>query len=968
MLTKQKLKSDFAKDWKKQYEVELFAEKGFTRKTCPKCGKNFWTLDGERELCGDPPCETYGFINNTITCGKWDYIETWRMFEKFFKKDGHTSIPRYPVVDRWRPDLFFTMASIQDFQRIEKGNMVFQYPANPLIVPQVCLRFNDIPNVGVTGRHLTSFIMSGQHAFNKPGEGYFKDRCIDLNFKFLNSVMGIPETELTYIEDVWAMPDFSAFGPNLETMSRGLELVNSVFMQFQAIGTGANYKELPMRVIDVGWGHERLVWFSNGTPASYDCLFGPVTERMKKGSGIEIDPGVFDKYSVMAGNLDLDSVSDIESAKRNIANQIGVSAEELKKIVEPMQALYAVADHTRSLLFAIADGGIPSNVGGGYNLRIILRRALGFINEYDFDFSLTDIAEQHTRYLKPMFPELSASIDDMEKIIGIEAERYEKTRVSAHKVVLKELSKTSHFSDDHLAKLYESQGITPELVEEVASEAGMDVEVPGDFYVRLTDKHQFAKKEEEKIGVDVSGIQKTEILYYDNPEMLEFDAKVLNVIDGWAILDMTLFYAEGGGQASDIGTLGGANVTDVQRIGDVVLHKVDKPIAGAQMSDGHSAPRSDSHIRGAVHGKIDPDRRTILSQMHTGIHIINAAARQVLGKHVWQNSAAKTPEKARIDITHYSAITGQEEKAIEKRANEIVKENHPVRSFFMGRGQAEEKYGFTIYQGGGPAGSSLRIIEIPGIDVEACGGTHVKTTGEVGEIRIMKTERIQDGAVRIEIVTGAQVAAFKDKNRTIFEESAKVLGSELEYSEDDLKRAADVFSVPAEQLTGTIGRFCKEYETCRRLIGESGTKFEPGEGEEKTLALSCRILFDKWKGARKEAERVRSNAGENLLSDLGEKFKSSPTVKEITRDMTIKAMTDLANKITEPDGRLLVLVNVAGEKVNVVVASSDKNKNAGEITKELCGKLGGGGGGSPKLGMGGGLADGAEKVLNGLEV
>ncbi len=166
----------------------------------------------------------------------------------------------------------------------------------------------------------------------------------------------------------------------------------------------------------------------------------------------------------------------------------------------------------------------------------------------------------------------------------------------------------------------------------------------------------------------------------------------------------------------------------------------------------------------------------------------------------------------------------------------------------MGRGQAEEKYGFTIYQGGGPAGSSLRIIEIPGIDVEACGGTHVKTTGEVGEIRIMKTERIQDGAVRIEIVTGAQVAAFKDKNRTIFEESAKVLGSELEYSEDDLKRAADVFSVPAEQLTGTIGRFCKEYETCRRLIGESGTKFELGGARRRRLHCPARYCSTSGKG------------------------------------------------------------------------------------------------------------------------
>ncbi|RLJ06455.1 MAG: alanine--tRNA ligase, partial [Candidatus Aenigmatarchaeota archaeon] len=231
MLTKEGLKKEFEKNWKKHYEVELFREKGFIRKKCPNCGKNFWTLDPDRKLCGDPPCENYGFIGKTITKGKWDYIETWKQFEKFFVKEGHTSIPRYPVIDRWRPDLFFTIASIQDFQRLDQGNMVFEYPANPLVVPQVCLRFNDISNVGVTGRHHTSFIMSGQHAFGYPKEGYFKDRCMELNFGFLHRVMGIPETEITYIEDLWTMPDFSAFGPSIEAFSKGLELVNHVFMQ-----------------------------------------------------------------------------------------------------------------------------------------------------------------------------------------------------------------------------------------------------------------------------------------------------------------------------------------------------------------------------------------------------------------------------------------------------------------------------------------------------------------------------------------------------------------------------------------------------------------------------------------------------------------------------------------------------------------------------------------------------------------
>jgi alanyl-tRNA synthetase len=315
MLSKELLKKEFSKNWQEYYEVELFKREGYERKTCKGCGRPFWTCDSERELCSDSPCTDYGFINNTITKGKWDYVKTWKLFEKFFEKNGHSSIPRYPVVDRWRPDLYFTIASIQDFQRLDNGNMNFVYPANPLVVPQVCLRFPDIQNVGVTGRHLTSFVMSGQHTFGHPDQknSYFKDKCIDLNFGFLHGEMGIPKEELVYQEDIWAMPDFSAFGPCMETFSQGLELVNSVFMQYQKSGDW--FKELDMKVIDVGWGHERLVWFSNGTPASYDSLFGPVTDKLKKKAQLKTDEKLFDRYSKIAGSLDLGEVKDITLAK-----------------------------------------------------------------------------------------------------------------------------------------------------------------------------------------------------------------------------------------------------------------------------------------------------------------------------------------------------------------------------------------------------------------------------------------------------------------------------------------------------------------------------------------------------------------------------------------------------------------------------------------------------------------------------
>ena len=273
------------------------------------------------------------------------------------------------------------MASIQDFQRIDQGNMVFEYPAKSLIVPQMCLRFNDIPNVGVTGRHHTSFIMSGQHSFG----GYWKDRCIELNFRFLTEVMGVPDTELTYKEDLWTMPDFSAFGPCIETFSKGLELVNSVFMQFTRKGN--SYRELPLKVIDVGWGHERLCWFSQGTPTGYDAVFEPVISFMKKQIGLQ-DNEILKKYARLAGNLNFDEALDLKKARQGIARSLGLTAKELHDLIEPMQSLYAIADHTKTLLFAASDGGIPSNTGGGYNLRVLLRRALSFTGSPEYTRSL----------------------------------------------------------------------------------------------------------------------------------------------------------------------------------------------------------------------------------------------------------------------------------------------------------------------------------------------------------------------------------------------------------------------------------------------------------------------------------------------------------------------------------------------------------------------------------------------------
>jgi alanyl-tRNA synthetase len=955
MFTKESLKKDFAKNWKRHYQVEIFKEKGFVRTSCPKCGKNFWTLDAERTVCGDPPCENYGFIGKPITKVKWDYIQTWKEFESFFRKNGHASIPRYPVIDRWRPDLFFTIASIQDFQRIDQGNMVWEYPADPLVVPQVCLRFPDIPNIGVTGRHHSSFIMSGQHAFGS----YWKDRCIQLNFEFLTKAMGIPEKELTYTEDIWTMPDFSGFGPCIETFSRGLELVNSVFTEFTKKGN--SYADLPLKVIDVGWGHERLVWFSNGTHTGYDAVFGPVIKWMKERTGLK-ESELFDRYSVLAGSLDFDEIKDSRKAREELAKKLGVGVKELNEVIEPMQALYAIADHAKTLLFAITDGGIPSNVGGGYNLRVLLRRSLSFIKEFGFDFTMDEIAELHAKHLKPLFPELREGLPTLSKILEVEKNRYEKTLEKATQLIQKE-ARRGRIDDQTMVRLYTSNGITPELIEKVAKSENLEISIPEDFYSLLTAQHMTGKKEEdEELRIDVTGLKKTETVFYENPYRVEFRARVLKAVKAkqgtWLVLDKTCFYPEGGGQPGDRGFLKYAGkkieVTDTQKIGEVVLHEISGTIKPGT----------------ALEGEIEWDRRYQLMKMHTATHVLGGSCRHVLGKHIWQAGAKKGVESSRLDLTHYQPFTQEEIERIERTANEIVKKGLKVNTQFMPRSEAESKYGFVLYQGGASPGKSVRVVNISGgFDAEACAGTHVQATGEIETIKIIRTDRIQDGINRIEFTCGKKASAFEKSQEALFQEVLEKIRT-IDVLKDsdakpadlrrDIQSAAEIFSVDAASLSKTVERFDREIREnqdeinrLRERIGEKKIYLWQEDGIKpilakpgKTLPELCGTVFSIWKEQSKILERLRQELAKAESKKLMEKAVGNRISEIIPAER--KTLIEIANEITSAKpGLTVILANQAGE-----IVCMSRSENAGALAKEICKKAGGSGGGNGRMGQG----------------
>ena len=454
-MDKKEILSKFSTDPDRYYKVKLFEDVGFERKSCKKCKRFYWTLDQSRINCPDHSSDTYSFIGNPPTNKRFDYTQAWKEVESFFVKNNHTSVNRYPVVCRWRDDLYFTIASIVDFQRVMGSKVIFEFPANPLIVPQTCLRFKDLENVGITGRHFSSFCMIGQHSIPN-NNGYWKDECVSLDFGLLTKQFGIDKNEIVFVEDVWE--GGGSFGSSLEYFVQGLELGNAVFTEFQ--GNLSNYKTLDQRIIDMGAGLERFAWITMGTPTAYDCCFGPITKNLIQQMGIETDSNILVPYfTEIAKNFEL--YEDLTLVRKNAIKNSGLSDEQIRKIVTPLEGIYLIIDHVRTLIFAISDGALPSNVGGGYNLRIMLRRIISTMNRLSLQFDINEIIDAQIDYLKDTYPELEKTRNDVKEIIRIESERYDNSKQRMQKIATN-LNKDPTVDD--LIRLYESDGVTPDYL------------------------------------------------------------------------------------------------------------------------------------------------------------------------------------------------------------------------------------------------------------------------------------------------------------------------------------------------------------------------------------------------------------------------------------------------------------------------------------------------------------------------
>ena len=734
------------------FEVELFKEKGFVRKRCKKCGEYFWTLNSGQEYCGDPPCSEYSFINNPIpTYSSMDDIR--EAFLTFFERHGHIRIKRYPVVARWRDDVYLVGASIYDFQPWVTNGIVSP-PANPLTISQPCIRLTDIDNVGKTGRHLTFFEMMAHHAFNIGEMIYWNNETVEFSFNLLTKVYKIPEEELIYKEGMWRGGGNA--GEDFEVLVRGLEVATLVFMHYKTVDN----KNIPMKnkIVDTGYGLERIFWLMTGTPTIYDAIFKEEIYWLTKNFSIispnrELFNFYFRKMSVE---------NDAISVEKRVSNILGLDQNYVRRMLSLYEAIYTVLDHSRTLIFMLGDGIVPSNAGAGYLARLLIRRSLRYLQKISPDIELVDVVDRIYSSIQNFFPEYKEKMNIILEIIEFEKKKYLSMIKQSYNVIEKimrdyQKKNLKVFSIEELRKIYESRGIPPEIVRKIGEKFNINVIIPRDFYSKLAEVHDRGESKIFKAGGSMTELLKekgkipeTQKLYYLYPYKSMFRARVLKVIDDKKIiLDKTLFYPEGGGQPSDKGFLlhnsEKYNVIDVKKIGNIIVHICDRP--GLNVGD-------------EVEGHIDMELRRRLMQAHTATHIILGAAKRVLGYHIWQAGAQKGVERSRLDITHFRNISDEEREKIELISNRIVMENRKVNIYYMSRNDAERKYGFELYQGGVVPERVLRIVEIEGWDAEACGGLHVSRTGEIGLIKIVHIKRIQDGVERIFFKVGSSAIKY----------------------------------------------------------------------------------------------------------------------------------------------------------------------------------------------------------------
>ncbi|MDD1719221.1 MAG: alanine--tRNA ligase, partial [Methanoregulaceae archaeon] len=594
-----------------------------------------------------------------------------------------------------------------------------------------------------------------------------------------------------------------------------------------------------------------------------------------------------------AGLMDI-SGTNLFQLRSKVAQAIDVPIEKLDRMITPIEKVYAIVDHTRCLAYMLGDCIVPSNVREGYLARLVLRRTLRMMNDLGVKEGIGNLIEEQMRIIGNRTFEQDPVI--IRSIVDREVEKYGSTLTRGTKIVQKIArsykSKTQRVPLKEVITLYDSHGIPPEMTREIAMKEGAVVDLPDNFYSLIADMHSASGTVEAadpyvKYQARIKGLPATRRLYYEQPCATEFEGMVIDSFDGYVVMDQTLFYPEGGGQPADTGMLITAEsmvrVEEVAKIGEVILHQVS----------GGVLKRGDR-----IKGIIDEERRWSLMRHHTATHLLLRASKEVLGAHIHQAGAQKGPESSRIDIRHYTHITPDELHRIEIAANRMVMADCPVAVTHMDRVAAEQEHGFSLYQGGVPPGRNLRIVSVAG-DVEACAGTHCESTGEIGTIKIIRVEHIQDGIERIEFSAGLAAIEYIHRLDRMVSDSAGVL------------------SVQPENMTATVTRF-----------------------------------FSEWKDRGKEIERLSERLVALEIAQIQPESIGGVPVVVKRIDLPPGDLSTIAHHVSSNGGVALIAGGI--DRANVVISSGNDAVNAGEIIGQICTLLGGKGGGGKATARGGG--------------
>tara|TARA_B100000029_G_scaffold137019_1_gene131744 strand:+ start:552 stop:3440 length:2889 start_codon:yes stop_codon:yes gene_type:complete len=941
-----------------QTNIPFWEESGHDVRICSVTGLRFWSRDPERTTSGDTVEDSYTFIGNPIIDGfpmrgKALKDAMREAFLGFFEQRGHQRIAPYPVLARWRDDIHLTIASIADFQpHVTNGTV--PPPANPLGISQPCIRLTDVAAVGRSGRHLTTFEMMAHHAFNRPEDGeviYWIDQCVRYCDDMLVNTFGITPEEITYIENPWSGGGNA--GPALEVIVGGLELATLVFMNLEEHEDGdieikgLRYREMPLQIIDTGYGLERFCWAAAGTPTIYEAIYPESVDwlkelagfdRMVAGLGLGVDTdALLTELSQLAGILNIDVGTDVGSLYQRLVERLAdggveISVVDLKRVTEPLSSIYAIPDHMHAVCNMLGDGLVPSNAKAGYLARMMARRVCRMKDELGLTVSLAELGAHHV----DTHLDIDGFVQTREGILTIlaleEARYHEMLRKgeAAVQTALREVAKdAAEAPDETLFRLAEERGLNPDMVVSIAHRLGwsnMSVRVgfAADMAARNAERTKAAAKGKAAGTLfATTGHPATARDYYADTSKTTFQANVLDcsaltpdTISALnlssevtaqpthaVILDRTLFYPEGGGQLGDQGTIGNATVADTRVENGVIVH-----LTTGELPTGPTS------------GAIDWDRRRQLMDHHTAVHLVGGSARALLGPHVWQAGSNKGERYARIDLTHYARLTREDLERIEDHANEIVAADPAVEKLVLERAEADARFGFELYQGGPPKHSEIRVIKIGEHDVQACGGTHHDRAGAVGELRIIRSSQVQDGVERLQIVAGETAREHARAQERLLSESSEVLG------------------VAPEDLPASVARFFEEWKSQQKRIE----------------ALEAEIV------------RLRtSGGGDGAVEKDGIRY----AVMEVGGDM--KALMTMLNQLTrDPAKPTLAVLGTRDGGGKLIVASTEgtvaaEKHDANEILRAIAGHINGGGGGRPTMAQGGGTnPDGISDALD----